>query len=443
MIKSLTLKEIQAISKDGFVALGGTQGFCLQTRNGQKSFWYRYTSPVTGKRTKVSIGPFGVVSLAEARLMATQYERDVFHGIDPAAAKKEKREAQKKAKAELCRSDDPFQDVAARWLASRVMNGYYNQNPRGASVVQSYLDRTIIPKIGRVPLSKLTHKDVFDCVKDLWATTTSAKHKCLTIISSIYKWAKAMDLVTGDNPAELDGPLGVLLKDYAPRQPISKNYPALDPSEIPAFFADLLQTNSIGSRALAFSILTASRSKPVRNARWKDIDLKKKTWTCPEEDMKMKGRGAFVVMLSDAAVGLLRSLPRLSRTDLVFPSPYKHQALTDAGLGKVITDMHIARMEAKGIGWIDQEQSEREGRPVKITQHGTARATFKTWTRTGENLKKFDRDAVELCLAHKLDDKYDGAYDRASLIEERRRVMEAWGKHCLSCCGSDPFKVWK
>ena len=52
-----------------------------------------------------------------------------------------------------------------------------------------------------------------------------------------------------------------------------------------------MQSESIGAKALAFSILTASRSKPVRNAKWSDIDLKACTWACPEESMKVKGRG--------------------------------------------------------------------------------------------------------------------------------------------------------
>lgn len=62
----------------------------------------------------------------------------------------------------------------------------------------------------------------------------------------------------------------------------------------------------------------------------------------------------------------------------------------------------------------------------------TARASFKTWASTGENRKKFDADAVELCMAHHLRDDYNGAYNRTPLEEERREVMEAWGDYCLS-----------
>jgi hypothetical protein len=70
-----------------------------------------------------------------------------------------------------------------------------------------------------------------------------------------------------------------------------------------------------------------------------------------------------------------------------------------------------------------------------ITQHATARASFKTWASSGENRKRFDVDAVELCLAHHLKDDYNGAYNRSTLEEERRAVMEAWGDYCLSQAG--------
>ena len=45
---------------------------------------------------------------------------------------------------------------------------------------------------------------------------------------------------------------------------------------------------------------------------------------------------------------------------------------------------------------------------------------------------EFDTDAVELCMAHHLKDDYNGAYNRTTLEEERREVMEAWGDYCLS-----------
>ena len=58
-----------------------------------------------------------------------------------------------------------------------------------------------------------------------------------------------------------------------------------------------------------------------------------------------------------------------------------------------------------------------------ITQHATARASFKTWASTGENRKKFDADAVELCMAHHLRDDYNGAYNSPPW---KRNVVKSW-----------------
>ena len=87
-----------------------------------------------------------------------------------------------------------------------------------------------------------------------------------------------------------------------------------------------------------------------------------------------------------------------------------------------------------GIGWIDKEKSQRTEKDCIVTPHGCARATFRTWAKddTIGNNKVFDQEAVELCLLHSKRDVYNGAYDRARLLTERRKIMDAWGKYCIS-----------
>lgn len=79
---------------------------------------------------------------------------------------------------------------------------------------------------------------------------------------------------------------------------------------------------------------------------------------------------------------------------------------------------------------LDREQTARLGKPVLMTQHGTCRACFKTWSKSDG--RTFNVDAVELCLAHQIDYRYSGAYDRAKLENERREVMAEWAKFCTS-----------
>lgn len=427
----LTIKQVAAISKQGLTSLGGVTGLYLQIKGEYKYYVYRYQSPVTGKRTFVSLGDYSSMTLAQARVAATKLAVMVSEGKD-VAEERRKEKAERKRIAVAKRTDKLFSTIAEKWVDERAANGYYDKNVRGEQVARSYLKRDIYPRLGHMKIDEIKPVDVFECIKPLWTTTTEAKNKCLTLISNVFKWAAATGICERDNPADLRGPLGVLLKNLSPHVKAPRNHGALAPEKMPAFFKELLAWGTMASKAYAFAILTASRSKPVREARWTDIDLKAGTWACPESAMKVKARGVFVVLLSDAAKELLRSVPRLPGCDLVFPSPYRRGVISDAGIGQVVADMNKRAKEEGREEWLDDAQSETVGEPIRITLHGTARATFKTWTRLDRNLKRFDRDAVELCLAHKIDDGFGGAYDRAMLTEERKRIMQAWGEFCMS-----------
>lgn len=432
-VKPLTVKQVAAITKQGLTCLGGVNGLYLMVKGEGKYYVFRYASPLTGKRSFVSLGTTSSITLAQAREKAAKYAADVRDGHDIAQKRREQREKRKLAALVSPQvKAGTFEAVAKQWLDARVKTGYYDKNVRGVSVVEAYLSRNINPVLGKMPVDAIRAQDVFRCLKPIWTTTTEAKNKCLTIINGVFRWAQAMGMLEGENPADKRGALGVLLENLSPHVKQPRNMGALDPEEMPEFFCELMNWGTIASKAFAFAILTASRSKAVRTARWSDIDLEAGTWTCPESAMKVKGRGIFVVLLSTAAIRLLKSLPRMANTDLVFPSPYQHKVMSDTWLGQIVGDMNKQAKRQGLLLWIDKAQTETLGKDIRITVHGTSRATFKTWTKLDANLKRFDRDAVELCLAHKLDDGYGGAYDRAAMLEERRRIMDAWGEFCCS-----------
>jgi integrase len=70
------------------------------------------------------------------------------------------------------------------------------------------------------------------------------------------------------------------------------------------------------------------------------------------------------------------------------------------------------------------------------TQHGM-RASFRTWAK--EN--RFDNDAAELCLAHVVGTKTQQSYDRAEMLEERTKIMRAWGNYCTGVSNVVPLQV--
>src|SRR6185503_8518325 len=88
-----------------------------------------------------------------------------------------------------------------------------------------------------------------------------------------------------------------------------------------------------------FAVLTAARSGEVRGAKWAEIDLDTGVWTIPPE--RMKAGREHRVPLSAPAVKLLKALPAMDGSDLVFPAP-RGGPLSDMTLTAVLRRMKVA-----------------------------------------------------------------------------------------------------
>lgn len=431
--KTLTVKEVNAISKVGFTSIGGAVGlYILVKESGRKYYVYRFKSK-DGKRSFISIAPYGSIDLAEARRRAKEWKLKVDEGINPAEAKRAaafdirmQSELKQRENEKALRT---FNYVSALWFEERARSGFWSKNDVGEAHTMRFLTKYIRPVIGHIPIFELNAHNVFDAIIPTYQSKPNTAEKCLTVISSVWKWSKAKGWAEGENPADRKGTLGVLLEPYKNDRVQAVNYPALAPEDIPNFFAALHGIDSTSAKLTEFLILTATRSKMARMLKWSDIDFKNKVAIVDESSIKTKGMGKHIVFLSNQAIELLKGLHR--ECDWVFPN-IKKKPFSDATPGDVIRRLHEENIENGGQGWIDPEQSKEQGKAVVATIHGTARATFKTWTRTGENRKLLDEEAVELCMAHNLKDAYDGAYNRAKLELERRQVMQTWADYCYS-----------
>lgn len=431
----LTAKEVAHLKQEGTYAIGSPSCLYLRIReSGSKYFMLRYRR-LDGTRKAITIGKYPEVSLKEARLSAMNLLSQIALGVDPAQAIKEQaikeKEERKKAFISAQKGLRTVQTLADEWITERSLSGYWANNIRGESVARSYFKNHINPMIGNIPIADLTPHDVFTMLKPIWQTTTDTGENCKSAVFQLFRWAKAKGYCSQENPADIKGTLGVLLEPLKTGRKKTKHCPALAFEELPDFVNKLINNGSTTYLMLTFSILTALRSKMVRLAKWADLDLEEKTLNIPNENFKTKGRGDHTVYLSPEALYILSLIPRNSNT-YIFTTPRSKDAFSDASMSTIFKKLHERRYRLDRIGWVDPIQTKKEGHPVIATQHGTARATFKTWCSTGENRKLLDPEAVELCLAHKLQDDYDGAYNRAHLKEERIEVMNAWGSFCFS-----------
>jgi integrase len=210
----------------------------------------------------------------------------------------------------------------------------------------------------------------------------------MSVLRALFTWCMDRELVTANPAKRLDA-------GEDPRGKDNHNHPALPYSDIPEFMADLASRDHLSAKALRFVILTATRTQEVMAAEWSEIDLRKRTWTIPA--LRMKSRKEHVIPLSAPAVALLEALPRDSARVFV-------------RMGKeALLDYLTRQMGRKGV-----------------TVHGF-RATFRTWAAEETT---HDASAVEFSLAHSVGSKLEQAYQRGTMFEKRRALMDSWAVFC-------------
>lgn len=80
--KTLTSREVNAITKVGLTALGGADGLYLSVKDsGTRSYVDRYRVRNTGRRTMIGLGSVADISLKDARAKAMELRKIVDHSI--------------------------------------------------------------------------------------------------------------------------------------------------------------------------------------------------------------------------------------------------------------------------------------------------------------------------------------------------------------------------
>jgi len=282
----------------------------------------------------------------------------------------------------------------------------------------STLEDYAFPVIGPLHPRDLTLEHSLRILKPIWTTKTETATRVRGRIESILDWAEHRNHRSGKNPAGWKGNLQFELPSPTKLKKRKKrHHPALPYLRIGVFMADLRSRHGVSRRALEWGILTSARSQEIRGARHSEINLQLKRWTIPKERMKLEKD--HIVPLSDAAIELYKSLPRVGSCDLLFPAPEGGE-LSDATLCGVIDDMHEADLKRGGIGYMDPVQSR------VATQHGF-RSTFRDWAA---EVAYFPKEVIEHALAHKLKDEAEAAYQRGTLLAKRPMLMEQWAIFC-------------
>lgn len=391
MVNLTSAKSVEAIKETGYHRCA--QGLYLQvSKNGSKSWLFRYKSPVTQKQREMGLGSLNFISLAEARVLAVENKRLMLAGIDPLEEKK-----RIQIKAQL----DKAQNLTFRTVADACIQSKSHEwkNPKHKQQWYNTLERYAFPLIGSVPTRDISTDLVLQVLEPIWTNKSETASRVRQRIETIWDYAKARNYVTGENPARLKGHLASLLPKTSKIKRI-KPFPALPYKEIGLFISELQKQNGTSPLALEFLILTAARTIEVIGAKWEEIDLEDKVWIISAD--RMKAGKTHRVPLCGRAIQILQSInTNRNPNDFIFMGIRKNKGLSQNTMLALLKQMQRS----------------------DITAHGF-RSTFRDWA--AEEAYQFSNETVELALAHTIKNKAEAAYRRTDQLERRRALMDEW-----------------
>lgn len=340
---------------------------------------WRMSYRLQGKPQTASIGPYPLISLADARARRDAIRRTLANGDKPVPP----RRAGAAARGAMTLASA----IEAYWSGRQDVSASYRMNAEHA------LARHIVPRLGALPVADVDRAGVLDALKAMDAAGLHVYvRKTRMWLAQVLDWAVEHGHAR-DNPAATIRPEKAF--GAAPVQ----SFAALGLGEVRAFMDRLdLEGVILSAMACRLLALTWTRTQELRLMEWSEIDGD--LWRIPAG--KMKRRRDHLVPLSRQALQLLDNLRARQRGSIyVFPN--------DRRLDRPMSENAVLYL----IG--------RMGYGGRMTGHG-----WRTVASTWANEAGYNRDWIERQLAHVPDDKVRSTYNRAEYLPDRRLMLQAW-----------------
>jgi integrase len=399
MAKALTIRALETMKPsaarreipDGYIA--GL--FFIVQPSGKASWAVRYR--VARQTRKLTIGAYPGIDLKAARELARTALVKVAGGEDPAAEKIAARTAARR----------PADRDLVEKVVPNFIERYSKANTRESSwrETERILGKEIAgPWKGR-RLSEITRGDVHELLDGIVDRGSPiAANRTLAALRRMCSWAVGRDIIPKSPCEGVKAPAAERSRDRVlSDDELRAAWKACDMIAWP--FGPLFQ----------LLILTGQRRDEVAEMRWSEIDLDARTWTLPKE--RVKNNVEHVVPLSDAAVAILASLPRIKgKSDFVFTTTGDAPV---AGFSRAKERVDAYFAEARGKAADGRET------PARWTLHDLRRTFASGCAKLGIGLA-----VIEKILNHTSGSfrGVAGVYQRHSFADEKRAALEAWGR---------------
>jgi integrase len=372
--------------------------YFVQQPSGATSWALRYRA--AGVPRKLTLGSFPALDIKAARRAAEEARGAIARGEDPAG---EKTAARAAARAEREAEADLIERVAETFIERHAKRA-----TRDWKETERLLKRNVVERWKGRRLSTITKPqvhDLLDSIVDRGAPI--AANRVHTQLNVMGRWAVERGIVTTNPFAGIKAPSSE--RGRARERVLSDD-------ELRLVWKAAEAIGWPFGPIVKLLALTGARRDEVAQMEWREIDFDRALWTLPAA--RSKNRREHVFPLSDAALEILRSLPRIERSGFVFTTTNGRVPVSGFNKAKDRFDDAIDELRTQ----IGGEECE----PIEPWVFHDLRRTVAT------NLQKLGvrLEVTEAVLNHVSGSRAGivGVYQKHDYATEKRQALDAWAR---------------
>jgi len=384
-IKNLKPKEKSYPAADG----NGLTLYTLPT--GTKTWRLRYR--FHGRADMLVLGKYPSISLKEARGLKEFYLSVLEKGTDPKIYKKQQKSMQQDRLT--------FKGSFDMWIDNHQgREGGWTE--RTTKKLVSAFDKHVFPYIGALYVEDIKTPDVYEVLQRIDDNGKSeVLKKVKRLMSRVFKDCVVQGLIEYD-------PVANISNDNF-RKSVVKHYATVtSEKDIKSLMSKLELYKQKGTYQVAMALNLAPylmlRPGEVAKLTWKNIEFDNKLIRIFSGDMKM--RREHIVPMSNKVYSIFKEIKSYNlSTVFVFPSPVKpNEAITPDSFRVALKSLNIPK--------------------ELFTPHG-----FRSMASTRLNEMGFNRDWIEIQLAHVDSNAVRRTYNNALYFEQRVDMIQQWSDY--------------
>ena len=270
----------------------GIKGLSIVTYpSGNGSYVYRYASPLTGKKTSVTLGAVSEIKLVAAAVQVADIELKIAEGIDPRAATQ----------------------TLGEWFDLDYLPSLRKTN-RSWRDHLSRFNSHIRPALGHRPVNQISSLELRRLIDGLQPSAAGYRKLTHLSVATVNRVISLVKVIFAKLVA-----WGILDKNPARDLKVSREQNlrrrVLRDDEVKQFFDALLAAPVMTRLLVTLLVLTGIRLGEALKSTWADISLENRTlWLGDTKSGKPR-----TVPLSDEALRVMEELAQLRVSDSLFP----------------------------------------------------------------------------------------------------------------------------